>query len=105
MAMNWLADIVLVVHALVVLFIVAGLFAIWIGAYCRWRWIRNRMFRLLHMGAIGFVAFTSLMGWACPLTIWEDWLRSGVTTQQGFIQRWAGNLLYYDFPLWVFTFA
>jgi uncharacterized membrane protein YfcA len=108
--MNLLADLVLVAHALVALFIVGGFIAIWIGAWLHWKFIRNRMFRLLHLAAICFVALTSIIGVACPLTVLEDWLRTGVIgagmiESEGFIQRWIGSLLYNDFPVWAFTLA
>jgi hypothetical protein len=98
-----LADLVLVLHGLFVLFVVAGLLAIWIGACAGWRWVRQRAFRVAHLGAIGFVAVTSVLGLACPLTVLEDWLRTGTTTGPGFIGRWVGRLIYYDLPSWVFT--
>ena len=103
--MTLLADIVLVVHALVVAFNVGGLAAIWIGAAFEWRWIRNFWFRAIHLGAIGFVAVGSLVGTVCPLTVLEDALRQTGPPQSGFIQRWVGRLLYYDFPASVFTIA
>ena len=103
--MTLLADIILVVHALIVAFNVGGLAAIWIGAALKWRWIRNFWFRAIHLGAIGFVAVGSLVGMVCPLTVLEDALRQAGPTQSGFIQRWVGRLLYYDFPASVFTAA
>lgn len=103
--MTRLADLVLVLHGLFVLFVVAGLLAIWIGAWVGWRWVRQRAFRVAHLGAIGFVAVTSVLGLACPLTVLEDWLRTGTTTGPGFIDRWVGRLIYYDLPSWVFTAA
>lgn len=103
--MNWLANIVLVLHALVVLFIVGGLFAIWTGAWLKRDWIRNRMFRLVHLMATGVVAILAALDIPCPLTALEDWLRTGHTGPQGFIQRWVSNWLYYDLPGWVFATA
>jgi Protein of Unknown function (DUF2784) len=100
---TWLADIVLMVHFLFVLFVLAGLPLIWIGAAFSWRWVRNPYFRLAHLGAIGFVAFEAVIGMVCPLTLWEDVLRSGGVGEVGFIDRWVGRLLYYDLPPWVFT--
>ena len=94
--MIWLADAVLVVHALLALFIVCGLVAIWTGAGVGWDWIRDRFFRLAHLLAIAIVATLSLLGIACPLTVLEDWLRTGSPDTQGFIQRWVSRLLYYD---------
>jgi len=103
--MTLLADIILVIHALVVAFNIGGLAAIWVGAALNWRWIRNFWFRAIHLGAIGFVAVGSLVGMACPLTVLEDALRQAGPVQSGFIQRWVGRLLYYDFPASVFTVA
>lgn len=57
--------------------------------------------RLLHAMAIGVVALESVFGLQCPLTTWEDVLR-GLHSDVGFIQRWAGRLLYYDLPESVF---
>ena len=84
------------------LFVVGGLFLIWLGAALGWRWVRNLWFRIAHLAAILFVAGESVVGMVCPLTAWEDALRGG-EVQGGFIQRWIGRLLYYDFPGWVFT--
>ncbi|CAJ3056718.1 putative transmembrane protein [Burkholderia pseudomallei] len=103
--MTWLADIVLVVHALLVLFIVGGLAAIWTGAALGWRWVRARTFRLAHLLAIGIVAALAALGIDCPLTVLEDRLRTGAPDAQGFVQRWVGRLLYHDLLAWAFTVA
>lgn len=103
--MMLMADIVLVIHALIVVFNVGGLAAIWIGAALEWRWIRNFWFRAIHLGSMGIVALGSLLGMICPLTVLEDALRQAGPPQSGFIQRWVGRLLYYDFPASVFTTA
>jgi len=100
--MPLLANAVLVIHFLFVLFIVGGLLAIWVGALLGWRWIRNFQFRVLHLAAILFVAGESVLGIACPLTVWEDWLRGTAPQKAGFIQRWVSFILYHDFPEWVF---
>ncbi|MEX3920141.1 DUF2784 domain-containing protein [Paraburkholderia sp. BR10872] len=103
--MNWLANIVLVLHALVVLFIVGGLLAIWVGAWLGRAWVRNRVFRLTHLLAIGVVALLAVLDLPCPLTVLEDWLRTGHAGPRGFIQYWVSDLLYYDLPGWVFATA
>lgn len=100
-----LADLVLIVHALLVLFIVGGLAAIWIGACAGWGWVRGWWWRATHLLAMTVVALLPLLGIACPLTVLEDWLRHGEQGTQGFVQRWVGRLLYYDLPAWVFTLA
>jgi uncharacterized protein DUF2784 len=98
-----IADAVLVFHALFVLFVVGGLVLVLAGAR-RWGWVRNRAFRILHLAAIAFVTAEALLGLTCPLTIWEDALRGGVS-ERSFIGRWVARLLYYDFPEWVFAAA
>ena len=86
-----MADLILVVHFLIVLFIVSGPF----GVDRR----RSRMalgaqswFRYLHLGAIAFVAAEALLGVMCPLTVWEDALRGGVRAES-FVGRWVRYFL------------
>ena len=97
-----LADLVLLIHLALVLFITAGLPLIYIGAACRWAWVRRWRWRALHLVAIVFVAAESLLGIACPLTAWEDVLR-GHRPGNGFIERWVDRILFYNFPAWVFV--
>ena len=99
-----LADAILVIHTLFVLFVVGGLGVIWIGAAAGWRWVRNFWFRTAHLAAIAFVAAESLAGIWCPLTVWEDALR-GRHEEKSFIARWIHRVMFYDFPEWVFTAA
>lgn len=99
-----LADVVLVVHTLFVLFVVAGFALIWIGHWRGWAWIRNARFRALHLAAITFVAIESLIGLSCPLTMWEDALR-GQASEASFVARALHAVVFYDFPEWVFTTA
>lgn len=99
-----MADAILVVHFLIVVFNVGGLVLVWIGAGLGWRWVRNPWFRFLHLGAIAFVAVEALLGMVCPLTLWEDMLR-GSARAESFVGRWVRYLLYYNAPEWVFTVA
>ena len=99
-----MADLIVVVHFAIVLFIVGGLLAVWAGAALGWRWVRNPWFRYLHLAAIGYVAVEALLGIACPLTAWEDLLRGGARPDS-FVGRWVRRLLFYDAPEWVFTAA
>ena len=99
-----LADLILILHANIVFFNIGGLFAIWLGAWREWRWVRNRTFRILHLTLILFITAEAILGFTCPLTILEDWLR-GENNEQGFIQRWVQHWLYWDLPSWVFIVA
>jgi hypothetical protein len=99
-----LADAIVVLHLLIVLFVVGGVPLIYLGAALSWSWVRRRRWRLLHLGAILFIAAESLLGIACPLTVWEDTLR-GRQADVGFIERLVDRLIFYDAPTWVFTVA
>jgi hypothetical protein len=95
-----LADLILITHTLVVLFIVGGLVVIWIGYFRKWRFVRNFYFRIAHLLAMGFVAVQTIFGEMCPLTTWEDQLRvrAGVGPQYeaSFIGHWLGKILFYE---------
>lgn len=101
----FLADSLLVFHALFVVFVVVGLALVYVGYFLAWSWIRNRVFRALHLLAIGIVVVQSWLGVTCPLTTWEMALReaAGAGVYSGsFVQHWLDFLLYYRAPEWVF---
>jgi hypothetical protein len=101
-----LADVVVIVHAAYVLFVIFGLVAVLVGYLRRWEWVRNRTFRLVHLAMILLVVAEAWCGVVCPLTVWEQRLRAlaGQTTYQGdFFPNLVHELLFYDAPTWVFT--
>lgn len=101
-----LADAVLLLHVLFVAFVVLGLLAIYLGGLLGWHWVRHRWFRLVHLGAIGYVVVQAWLGAVCPLTTLEMALRaeaSSATYAGSFIQHWLQRLLYYTAPEWVFV--
>ena len=97
-----LADIILIIHFLFVLFVVGSLPLIWIGEWMRFEFVRNLRFRLAHIVAILFVVVESFIGMVCPLTLLEDRLR-GEENGSNFIQRWLHRILFYDVPEWILT--
>ena len=102
------ADLVLLVHALFVAFVVFGLVAILIGKPRCWSWVRNPVFRVAHLAAIGVVVLQSWFGVICPLTTWEMALRerAGEAVYAGsFVAHWLESVLYYRAPAWVFAVA
>ena len=99
-----LADLILLAHFALALFIVLGLPLVWMGAWLGWNWVRGRAWRYAHAIAVLAVAAEALAGSVCPLTRWEDALRANADGRS-FIGRWLARLLYYDFPEWVFTLA
>lgn len=101
-----LADLILISHALFVVFVVLGLVLIIIGGICGWSWVRIPWFRLAHLLAVGVVVIQSWFGAICSLTIFENTLRQKageVGYQDTFISYWLEKLLYYQFPQWVFV--
>lgn len=102
------ADVILLLHALFVVFVVIGLLLIIAGKVFLWSWVRNPWFRLIHLAAITVVVVQSLFGLICPLTTLEMMLRSraGDAVYSGsFISHWLENILYYQAPPWVFFMA
>ncbi len=103
-----LADAILALHVGVVAFVVLGQAAIVLGAWRRWRWIRDRRFRLAHLATMLFVALQAWLGAMCPLTVWEQRLR-GLAGQPGygesFIEHWLSRLIFFEAPWWIFVAA
>jgi len=97
-----LADIVLMIHFFYVLFVVGSLPVIWLGAWFKMAFVRNRWFRYLHLSAILLVVVESLLGAVCPLTVWENTLRQ-VETDSSFIQRWLHQIMFYNVSEGVLT--
>ena len=103
-----LADVALVIHLGIVLFVILGLLVTLAGAAWRWRWVRGFWFRLSHLAAIGVVVGQAWCGVICPLTMLENHLLQAGGREpypRSFIAYWVGRLMYYDAPWWVVTAA
>ena len=103
-----LADLILVVHALVVGFVVFGQAAIMLGGVLGWRAVRSIAFRITHLALVVFVAVQAWLGVACPLTVWEHSLRRAAGQQApgvSFVEYWLARLIFYHAPSWVFVAA
>ncbi|UJP04666.1 MAG: DUF2784 domain-containing protein [Nitrosomonas sp.] len=96
------ADFVLILHFLYVLFVVGSLPVIWLGAQLGYSFVRNPGFRYAHLVAILFVVAESLLGIACPLTVWENALRQ-IEADTGFIQYWLHRIMFFNIPESVLT--
>ncbi len=96
------AELILVVHGLIVGFNVFGLCAIFGGLLFRWQWTRNPYFRWAHLITIGIVGIQGAFGVLCPLTVLEDHLRqmAGQEPEPAtFISRWIHRLIFVNVPL------
>jgi hypothetical protein len=100
--MTSLADIVVIAHAIIAAFITLGFVLIPLGGWLGWQFVRQWWLRFAHLVGILFVAGETALGFACPLTLWEDALRRESAGGVGFIAGWVRWILYYDVPLWIF---
>jgi hypothetical protein len=101
------ADAIVLFHLCYVLFAVGGELMILLGGLVRWNWVRNRVFRILHLSAVVLVAVEAIIGVLCPLTEWEYRLRllagQFVEEEISFMARLIRRIIFYDFPAWIFT--
>lgn len=84
-----LANTVLIVHVLYILFVLLGSLLV---LYHRW-WI------WLHLPALIWGVTVELTGWVCPLTVWENTLRykAGLYTYNSdFLNQYLTALIYPD---------
>lgn len=82
-----LADLVVIVHALFVLFVVFGGLAV----------LRWRRLAWLHLPAAVWGVVIEIGGWTCPLTYLENYLRKlggGAVYGTTFIERYLEPILY-----------
>ena len=87
MTYQLLADLVLGLHFLFIVFALAG------GALAlRWRWMP-----CLHLPALAWGATVEFTGWICPLTPLENTLRraaDAATYSQSFVERYLLPMIY-----------
>jgi hypothetical protein len=101
------ADLVLIVHAMFIAFVVLGLVLVWMGYFLKWEWTRSWVFRLAHLAAIGLVVVQAYLGVDCPLTILENRLRVAAGQDPygdaGYIAYWLHRVIFFQASPWVFT--
>ena len=103
-----LASVVLLLHFTIVLFVIVGLVLVVVGNLRSWLWVNLLWFRLAHLATIVVVAGEAWLGFLCPLTTLEMWLRAKAKTATysgGFIEYWLQTLLFWQAPPWAFTAA
>ncbi len=96
-----LADIVVFLHFLWVVFLVFGAF---LG-------VRIRFVKILHVAGLVFALILNLFGWYCPLTHIEVWARlrhdPSLAYMGSFIIHYVEELIYVNLPrssLFILTF-
>lgn len=93
-----LADFLVALHLLWIIFMIAGMILILWGSFFKrgildWFW-----FRTLHLLGIIYVGVLSIQGKLCPLTIWDNQLRAKAdpegTYAGSFIIHYVEKLVY-----------
>lgn len=92
MPYRFVADLVVILHFLWILFILFGAF--W-GR-------RNRLVRTVHVSALAFALLLETFAWYCPLTYLEVWLRTRESSASGyagdFVVHYLERLIYIELP-------
>ncbi len=103
-----LADAILALHVAVVAFVVLGTLAILVGGPLGWPAVRRFRLRAIHLALMVVIALQAWLGRLCPLTSWEQALRTRAgqdTYGESFIQHWLSRLIFFEAPWWVFVLA
>lgn len=100
MSAAFLADVLLVLHGLFIVWVVAGGIAVWRRPALAW----------LHLPAAAWGVWISWSGGLCPLTPIEQRLRRAAGQagyEGGFIDHYLGRLIYPEglTPAWQFAFG
>lgn len=101
-----LAQLVLTVHALVALFVVAGMIVIPLGARIGWPFVYSIWWRGVHLGIVILIALQKVLGQTCFLSVWEFELldrAGGAAGQMPVAQSLLTHVMHWDMPLWFFT--
>ena len=91
------ADLILIVHFGIVIFITSLFIIIPVGYKLKWKWPKNKKLRSTHLFLILIVTTETVFGLTCPLTVIEHNLR-GIFISNSFISIWLQKFLYWNFP-------
>lgn len=96
MGYKLLADLTVLAHLLWILFLITG--ALW-GR-------RHRFVQISHLSGLAFALVLQVLGWHCPLTHLEAWLRARhnpeLTYSGSFIIHYVERLIYLEIaPIWI----
>jgi hypothetical protein len=83
----FLANVVVLIHFIFILFVIFGGFLLFKWVRCAW----------IHLPVVIYGALLEFFGWICPLTPLEKWLRlkgGGAAYETGFIDHYIVPIIY-----------
>ena len=96
-----LSEIVLLLHFSIFLFMILSFILIPYGYYQNWEWVKNIYFRSIHLILMGIILIETILGFMCPLTILENFLRADKKIDNIF-SKIIHQIMYWDFTNYQF---
>ena len=95
------SEIVLLFHFCIFLFMILSFFFIPLGYYQKWEWVKNKYYRLIHLILMGIIFIETILGFMCPLTILENFLRNNIEINNKITQI-IHQIMYWDLSSYQF---
>ena len=96
------SEIVLLFHFCIFLFVILSFFLIPFGYYQKWEWVKNKYYRLIHLVLMGIIFIETILGFMCPLTILENFLRNDIEINNKITQI-IHQVMYWNLTTYQFT--
>lgn len=91
------ADLVLIIHFIIVVFISSLFLLIPMGYQFYWKWVKKLKLRLIHLGLMTLITIETIIGITCPLTVIENNLR-GIYISNSFFSSLVSKIIFWEFP-------
>ena len=95
------SEIVLLFHFCIFLFIILSFFLIPLGYQQKWEWVKNKYYRLIHIILMGVIFVETALGFMCPLTVLEHFLRNDTKINNKFTEI-IHEIMYWDLSSYQF---
>ena len=91
------ADLVLIIHFIIVVFISSLFLLIPMGYQFYWKWVKKLKLRLIHLGLMTLITIETIIGITCPLTVIENNLR-GIYISNSFFSSLVSKIIFWELP-------
>ena len=95
------SELVLLFNFCIFLFMILSFFLIPLGYYQKWEWVKNKYYRLIHLILMGIIFIETILGFMCPLTVLENFLRNNIEINNKITQI-IHQIMYWDLPTYQF---